>query len=168
MKVSIRPWLISDAAAIAAVLNNINVQNNLRDGLPYPYRVEDAEGFINAMITAEPADVFAFAILADDQVVGSIGAFRMANVHRITAEVGYYIGQEYWGRGIATEAIKLTCKHVFKHNDIARIFAEPLAGNIASCRALEKAGFALEGILRCNAIKNGKIMDMKMYSIVRA
>ena len=80
--------------------------------------------------------------------------------------LGYYIAEEYWGKGIMTEAIKQICQHVFQKSDIIRIYAEPFAYNIASCRALEKAGFQYEGTLRNNAVKNGKVIDMKMYSIL--
>ena len=79
----------------------------------------------------------------------------------------YYIGEPYWGKGMATSAVKQACRHVFANTDIIRIFAEPFAYNTASCRVLEKAGFQLEGILRSNAVKNGRVQDMKMYALVR-
>ena len=103
----------------------------------------------------------------DEKVVGSIGVFRKDNIHYCTAEMGYYIAEEYWGKGIMTKVVKEVCKYIFENTDIIRIFAEPFAYNIASCRVLEKAGFELEGILRNNAIKNNKILDMKMYSIIK-
>ncbi len=81
--------------------------------------------------------------------------------------MGYYVSEEYWGKGIATSAVKQACQYVFENTDIVRIFAEPFASNIASCRILEKNGFTCEGILKSNAIKNNKIMDMKMYSLVK-
>ena len=116
------------------------------------------------MLAADEDETFAFAVTADGKVIGSIGAFRQGNIHRQTAELGYYIGEEYWGKGIMTEAVKQLCAHVFAHTDILRIFAEPFAHNLASCRVLEKAGFQYEGTLRCNAVKNGKILDMKLYA----
>lgn len=94
--------------------------------------------------------------------------FRQGNIHRLTAELGYYIGEEYWGRGIMTKAVKQICEYVFEHSDIIRIYAEPFSYNIASCRVLEKAGFQYEGTLRNNAIKNGKVLDMKMYSLLKS
>ena len=84
--------------------------------------------------------------------------------NRQTAELGYYIAEEYWGNGIMTEAARQICEYVFSESDIIRIYAEPFAYNIASCRVLEKAGFQYEGTLRSNAVKNGKVLDMKMYS----
>ena len=100
-------------------------------------------------------------------MVGSIGVFRQENIHRQTAELGYYVAEEYWGRGIMTEAVKQICEYVFCKSDILRIYAEPFAYNAASCRALEKAGFQYEGTLRSNAVKNGKVIDMKMYSLLK-
>lgn len=164
MECSIRKWDIKDAQALSALLNNKNILNNLRDGLPYPYTAKDAEEYITAMLASDETKTFAFAIIADGQVVGSIGVFRCENIHFRAAEMGYYIGEPYWGKGIATSAVKQVCSYIFEHTDIIRIFAEPFAYNTASCRVLEKAGFELEGVLRCNAVKNGKILDMKMYS----
>lgn len=152
---------------LVAALSNTKIQDNLRDGLPYPYTEQDGIDYISAMLSADENDTFAFAITVDEKVIGSIGVFRQGNIHRQTAEVGYYIAEEYWGKGIMTEAIKQTCKYVFDKSDIIRIYAEPFAYNVASYRVLEKAGFQYEGTLRKNAIKNGKVIDMKMYSLLR-
>ncbi len=111
--------------------------------------------------------LFAFAITVEDKVIGSIGIFRQGNIHRQTAELGYYIAEEYWGKGIMTEAVKQICRYVFDKSDIIRIYAEPFAYNVASCRVLEKAGFQYEGTLRSNAVKNGEVIDMKMYSLLK-
>ena len=167
MEISIREWRINDKAALAENLNNLNVLNNLRDGLPYPYTEQDAEEFISAMLSSDKNNTFAFAITLDDKAIGSIGVFRQDNIHSHTAEMGYYIGEAYWGNGYATSAIKQVCRYVFEHTDIIRIFAEPFSHNIASCRALEKAGFKYEGTLKSNAVKCGNIVDMKMYALIR-
>ena len=167
MKCRIRKWELSDAKDLAAALSNRKVQDNLRDGLPYPYTEQDGKEFISAMLSADESETFAFAITVDNMVIGSIGIFRQGNIHRQTAELGYYIAEEYWGKGIMTEAVKQICEYVFANSDIIRIYAEPFAYNIASCRALEKAGFQYEGTLRGNAVKNGKVIDMKMYSLLK-
>lgn len=167
MNVIIREWKIEDKTELAENLNNINVLNNLRDGLPYPYTEKDAEDFIRAMLSADKDKTFAFAITLDDMVIGSIGVFRQENIHFRTAEMGYYIGERYWGKGYMTSAVKQICDYVFGHTDIIRIFAEPFAENIGSCRVLEKAGFACEGILRSAAYKNGRVLDMKMYAMIK-
>ncbi|MDR1630558.1 MAG: GNAT family N-acetyltransferase [Oscillospiraceae bacterium] len=163
----IRPWEREDAADLAKALNNQNVQKNLRDGIPYPYTVDDAKEFIRAMLQTDPNQAFSFAIVAEGIVIGSIGAFRKENIHCRTAEIGYYIGEPFWGRGYGTSAVKQVCGRVFETTDIIRIFAEPFAHNAASCRILEKAGFVFEGLMRQNAIKNGIVTDMKLYALLK-
>ena len=164
MNCKIRRWELSDARDLATALSNKKIQDNLRDGLPYPYTEQDGKEFISAMLAANENDTFAFAITVNGKAIGSIGAFRQGNIHRQTAELGYYIAEEYWGKGIMTEAVKQLCDYVFSNTDIIRIYAEPFAYNIGSCRVLEKAGFQYEGTLRSNALKNGNVFDMKMYS----
>lgn len=167
MKLSIRKWELSDAPQLAEVVNNKNLQNNLRDGLPFPYTQKDAEWFINEMLKSDPNSAFAFAIVCDDKVIGSVGIFRQQNIHNRTGELGYYLHEDFWGKGLMTEAVTQICKYVFENTDIIRIFAEPFAYNIGSCRVLEKSGFQFEGTLRANAVKNGKVLDMKMYSVLK-
>lgn len=167
MTYKIRKWKLSDAKDLAITLSNRKIQDNLRDGLPYPYTEQDGADYIADMLSADENETFAFAITIDGKAVGSIGVFRQGNIHRQTAELGYYIAEEYWGRGIMTEAVKQICEYVFSESDIIRIYAEPFAYNAASCRVLEKAGFQYEGTLRKNAVKNGKVIDMKIYSLLK-
>jgi RimJ/RimL family protein N-acetyltransferase len=119
------------------------------------------------MISADKNDTFAYAIVYDGEVVGSIGAFRQQNIHNKTAEIGYYVGEKYWGNGICTAAVTLLSRYVFENTDIIRLFAEPFATNDGSIRVLEKSGFEYEGTLRKNAVKNGIALDMKMYSLIK-
>jgi RimJ/RimL family protein N-acetyltransferase len=163
----IRQWRESDAPDLASALSNKKILDNLRDGLPFPYTEKDGLDFIKAMLSAEKNDTFPFAVTVDDKAIGSIAVFRQGNIHRLTGELGYYIAEEYWGNGIMTQAVRQICEYVFKNSDLIRIYAEPFAYNTASCRVLEKAGFQLEGVLRNNAIKNGKVLDMKMYSLIK-
>ena len=167
MNCTIRPWRMSDAMDLAAALSDPVILNNLRDGLPYPYTEKDAEDYITAMLCADKSAVFAYAICLEDRAVGSIGAFRQSNIHFRTAELGYYLAREYWGRGIVTEAVRQLCERVFAQTDILRIYAEPFSDNVGSRRVLEKAGFQLEGILRRNACKNGRVLDMALYALTR-
>ena len=167
MECNIRNWKIEDASELAQALSNKKVLNNLRDGLPYPYTTNDARDFIMAMLNADKKTTYPFAITVEDKVVGSIGVFRKENIHSRTAEIGYYVAEQHWGKGIGTSAVKQVCKYIFENTDIIRIFAEPFAYNTASCCVLEKSGFEYEGTLRSNAVKNGKIVDMKMYSILK-
>jgi len=166
-KVELREWKIEDAPDLTVAINNKNVLDNLRDGIPYPYTEKDAAEYIAATLSAKEDSQYAFAICLDDKAIGSIGVFRKDNVHRYTAEMGYYIGEPYWGNGIMTEAVRQMCAYVFGNTDIVRIFAEPYAHNSASCRVLEKAGFQFEGVLRQNVVKNGQLVDMKMYANIR-
>ena len=167
MNCILRKWRLSDAADLAAALNNEKILNNLRDGLPYPYTEQDARDYISAMLSADETGTFAYAITRNDRAIGSIGAFRKNNIHRQTAEMGYYLAEEYWGMDIMTEAIRQLCKIICATTDILRIYAEPFTYNTGSRRALEKAGFAFEGIMKNNAVKNGKVLDMALYSLTR-
>ena len=141
MNCKIRKWKLTDAKNIAVALSNKKIQDNLRDGLPYPYTEQDGIDFISNMLSANEDETFAFAITLDDKAIGSIAVFRQQNIHSQTAEMGYYIAEEYWEKGIMTDAVKQICEYVFKNSDILRIFAEPFAYNAGSCRVLEKAGF---------------------------
>ncbi len=167
MKIEVTEWKLGDAKDLVATINNKAVLDNLRDGLPYPYTEKDAEDYILSMLSSDKSKIFAFAVRVDGVAVGSIGIFRQDNIHFRTAELGYYLKQELWGRGIMPEAVKSACDFVFSRSDIVRIYAEPFADNVASCRVLEKCGFSCEGVMRKNAFKNGEFKDMKLYSLVR-
>ena len=155
MGVSIRKWELSDKTSLAQNLNNPKVLQNLRDGIPYPYTIQDAEDFIRTMLSAEKENTFSFAIALDNQAIGSIGVFRRDDR---SGEIGYYIGEPYWGNGYMTDAVKQICRYVFAHSDIVRIYAEVYAHNTASCRVLEKAGFHYEGTLQNR---------MKIYALIK-
>lgn len=160
----ISQWKIEYAKDLSEALNNKKILDNLRDGLPYPYTERDAKEFITAMLNSNRNDVFSFAIVYEGKCIGSIGVFRQSNIHCKTAELGYYVAEDYWGKGIMTQAVKEICDYVFNNSDIIRIFAEPFAYNIASQYVLENNGFYLEGVLKNNAYKNGSVVDMKMYA----
>ena len=166
MECRIRAWNFSDAKVLPVILSDNGIRDHLRDGLPYPYTEKDGREYILAVLDADENDMFAFAVEAEGKCIGSISVTRQKNIHRLTGELGYYIARKYWGKGIMTEAVKQICRYVFDKSDIIRIYAEPFAFNVASCRVLEKAGFSYEGTLRRNAIKNGKLVDMKMYSLL--
>lgn len=168
MECSIRSWRTKDAGNFAEALNNKKILDNLRDGLPYPFTVEDGKAFIAAMLNADKNKTYAFAITVNDKAVGSIGVFRKDNIHCKSAEMGYYIAEQYWGQGIGTSAVQQVCNFIFEKTNIIRIFAEPFAHNVDSCRVLEKSGFAYKGTLRKNAVKNGVVLDMKIYSKIKA
>ena len=168
MEYELREWRMSDAADLAAALNNRRILNNLRDGMPYPYTEKDAEEYITAMLTSDKNMVFARTIVVNGRAAGSIAVFRQGNIHRRTAELGYYLSVEYWGRGIMSRAIGELCGEIFAATDILRIYAQPFSYNAGSRRALEKAGFTYEGTLKNCAVKNGRVQDMTMYSLTRS
>ncbi len=167
MEFNIRKWEMSDSQKLAGIMANPNIVDNMRDGLLHPYTEDEKSYFIWNMMSADDDKTFAYTIETEGKVVGNIGVFRQESIHNRTAELGYYLAEEYWGRGIMTASVKWICDYVFKNSNIIRIYAEPFAENRASCRVLEKAGFELEGILKCNAEKNGVLVDMKMYALIK-
>ena len=167
MDCAIRKWRISDRERLAEMANNRKVQDNLRDGLPYPYTPEDGEEYILGLLAADETKTFAFAIVLEDEVIGSIGVFRCDNIHFRTAELGYCIGEPYWGKGYAASAVRQICRYVFENTDILRIFAEPFESNPGSRRVLEKAGFTYEGTMRNGVFKNGRVLSYRVYSLLR-
>lgn len=167
MNLALRSWRMSDAPALAALLQDPLVRRDLREGLPDPYTTADAQAFLTQVMAADPNKTFSFAITCQDVPVGNLGVLRQENIHRHTGEMGYFLGRDYWGRGIATWAVRAAVAWLFAHTDLLRIYAEPLARNTASCRVLEKAGFQLEGTLRHNAVKEGEVLDMRLYAVLR-
>lgn len=161
----LREWENDDSEELALIANNKKIYDNLRDALPHPYEIEDAKSYISFM-RANQKDV-GLAIEVDGQLAGSIGAFFKDDVYRKNAEIGYYLGEDYWGKGIMTKAIQSLTQYVFENHDVIRIYAEPFARNIGSRRALEKAGFILEGVLKKSVIKNNIIEDSCIYALIK-
>ena len=161
----VRSFRESDAAELARHANNRKVWLQLRDRFPHPYTIDDARGFIAFARGANPET--AFAVTVDDLPVGSIGAVLGQDVERCSAEVGYWLGETHWGRGIATRALVGFTEYAFTAYEVERLFAVPLATNTASCRVLEKAGYRLEGRMRRSAVKDGVVQDQLLYAILR-
>jgi len=162
----VREWRREDAPGLAPLANDRRVWLGLRDAFPNPYGLEDARQFI-AMASAKTPPTF-FAITLSGAVAGGIGYTLHPDVERIGAEVGYWLGFEYWGRGIATRALEAVTRHAFAaHPELRRLYAVPYASNPASARVLTKAGYRCEGTLRESAIKDGQVLDQWMYSILR-
>ena len=155
----------ADAAEIARHANNRKVWLQLRDQFPHPYTIDDAHRFIGFMCGQDRET--AFAITVDDRPAGVIGVVLRDDVERCSAEIGYWLGEEYWGRGIATRALAGLTRFAFTAYELERLYALPLASNTASCRVLEKVGYQLEGRLRRSAIKDGVVQDQLLYSILR-
>ena len=164
MEVTLRKWQIGDGPSIARYGNNPKIAANLRDGFPYPYTLADGRAFVERCIGGDETLQCCRAIVVDGEAVGSIGVFLQTDVYRKCGELGYWLGEPFWGQGIMTRAVEEICDHVFANYDVARIYAEPFAENVGSRRVLEKAGFALEGTMRWGAVKNGRLMDWCMYA----
>lgn len=161
----IRPWEASDIDALAKYANNRNIWLNLRDGFPYPYTRENAQTFLESVSRQNP--VTFYAIATQEVAIGGIGITLNKDVHRLTAEMGYWLGEPYWGKGIMTETVTKLTDYVFEHFGLVRVYAEPYAYNESSCRVLEKAGYVLEGRLKSSVIKDGQITDQFLYARVK-
>src|SRR5208282_1566859 len=151
----VRSWSEADVASLAVHANNPAIWRNLRDGPPEPYTPDDAREYITQISEQRPET--AFAISVDGAAVGSIGFTLGHNVERVSAELGYWLAEPYWGRGIATEAVRALTALAIAEHGLTRVFALPFAENAASCRVLEKAGFILEARLRKSAKKLGRV-----------
>ena len=166
MDFSLRKWSLEDIESVSHFANNEKIARNLRDVFPYPYTAEDAKGYIEMCIANENANLCR-AIDVNGVAVGSIGVFPCADVYRKSAELGYWLAEDFWGKGIMTEATRQICAAAFEKFDIVRIYAEPYAHNQGSRRVLEKAGFAYEGTMKCGVYKNGQIYDYCMYALLK-
>ena len=161
----LRTWRWQDLDAIVRHANNRNVWINLRNRFPYPYTVRDARNWLDSVVDIRP--VTNFAITVDDEAVGGIGFTIEPDVGYRSAEIGYWLGEAVWGRGIATNALIAVTQYAFSSYDLCRLYAHVFEWNPASARVLEKAGYVLEGRLRKSVTKDGHTIDQLMYAIVR-
>jgi [ribosomal protein S5]-alanine N-acetyltransferase len=161
----VRSWRRSDLASLVRHADSRRIWLNLRDMFPSPYTEEAGRLWLAHATSASPETNFAIEV--GGAAVGGIGFIPGRDVERISAEVGYWLGEEYWGRGIATAAVAATSDFAFANFDLHRLFALPFAENIASRRVLEKAGYRLEAILRTSAVKDGRIQDQALYARTR-
>ena len=167
MNFSLRAWEFSDIDSLTSYANNAKIAANLRNAFPFPYSKSDAESYLSGCIRKGSERQLSLAIVVDGEAAGSIGIFLKDDVYEKSGELGYWLAEPFWGRGIVTAAVKEICAMAFHRYDLVRIFAEPYARNIASCRVLEKAGFELEGVLRKSVFKNGQILDSCLYALVK-
>lgn len=167
MNIKVRFWNREDAGSLAAYADNPLIAENLRDIFPSPYTKEDAEFFIGMCLRADPAREFLLAIEAEGKAVGSIGLTIGSDIQRKSAELGYWVAQPYWGRGVATEAVRQICRLGFEHYGLARIWAQCFDTNTASQKVLEKNGFCLEGRLRRSIYKKDQFHDALLYALIQ-
>lgn len=158
MQIQIRPWQHKDAEPLVALANNKKIWDNVRDYFPHPYTTKDAKDWLALNVGITP--VLNFVIEVDGNFAGSVGMVPKTDVYRCNMEIGYWLGEPYWGKGIASTAIALMCDIVWQnYSHINRIYAEVFEGNKASMRVLEKNGFELECIRKKAVIKNELLID---------
>ena len=161
MEFQLREWHKSDMEDMVEHANNYNIAKWLTNQFPYPYTSEDAKNYLDLIKDDNPTKVF--AIVVEGKAVGSIGIFPQSDIHEKSAEIGYWLSEKYWGKGIISRAIQEITTYGFNTFDIVRAFARPFSTNKGSQRALEKAGFELEARLKNALYKNGEIMDEMIY-----
>ena len=161
----LRSWRMEDAEGLAAGINNRNIWLYLRDWVPHPYTVEDAKAYLERVTSPQPEH--AVCIEVDGEVGGGMSIRIGSGMHRRTAELGYWLAEPLWGRGIVTAAVRAFVPACFAEFELDRIFATTTSANPASARVLAKAGFTFEGRLRKDVIKDGEVLDTLMYAWVR-
>lgn len=161
----LRPMEPKDAPSLTKNANNFKVWLNLKDLMPHPYKLGDAEWFINHVSEDDP--VQKMGIMIEEQVAGVIGINLNTDIYVMNAHLGYWIGEPYWGKGYMSKAVKAFIPYIFDHFDIAKIESAAFSRNHASIRILEKNGFRLEGVLRKHAFKNGEYLDESRFGLLR-
>jgi RimJ/RimL family protein N-acetyltransferase len=159
---TLRDWRRGDELSLVRHANNRNVWINLRDRFPHPYTKRDAARWLAYMRSVPPDTHFAIAV--DGAAVGAIGFVVQPDVHRISAEIGYWLGEAYWGRGIMTEALRAVTALAFETHGLVRLYAAVFAWNPASMRVLEKCGFEREAVLKNGACKDGRVIDTVLFA----
>ncbi len=162
---SIRSWRKDDLKALLHYANNPKIASNLRDQFPYPYTRRDGIDFLDYSHSQNPE--CSFAIEYNGEAIGGVGFHLGRDIGRISSEMGYWLGEEFWGRGFATRAVTATSEWAFDNYKLTRVFAFAFSHNAASIRVLEKSGFEREGLLRRSAIKNGVVIDQFLFAKVR-
>ena len=161
----VRSWRPGDAASLARHADNWKIWLNVRDHFPHPYTPADAETWIQRARGADPEAQFAVEI--GGEAAGGVGVFLQEDGARRSAELGYWLGEAHWGRGIMTDVVRRFTAHAFEAYDLLRIYALVFEWNPGSCRVLEKAGFVLEGRLRRAVLKDGRVLDQFLYATIR-
>jgi len=166
ININMRNWHIKDIPSLTEFANNKSVSDNLRDAFPFPYTIDDARRFIKMTKNKDKTKIF-FAIVLDDKAIGGIGGHIMGDVYRKNIEIGYWLAQPFWGKGIITYCLKKFVHYLYENYDIERIYAETYENNVGSHKVLLKAGFTHEATLRKNVIKNNILLNTHVYSILK-
>ncbi|WP_294480544.1 GNAT family N-acetyltransferase [uncultured Bacteroides sp.] len=161
----LRQWTESDAYTLALHLNNKKIWDNCRDGLPFPYTIDDALAFTKyAAGQTEQCD---YCIEVDNEAAGNIGFVRGTDVERFNAEVGYWLSETHWNKGITTAALQEAIKLYFQQTDVIRLFASVYEYNVSSMHVLEKTGFNKVGILHNACFKNARFINAHYYELLK-
>jgi [ribosomal protein S5]-alanine N-acetyltransferase len=163
MQFTLRPFTEADVDNVAKYANNLEIAKNLTNKFPHPYSTENAKQFIAFATSNKPVHIM--AIVVNNEAVGGIGIHPKDDIECKNAEMGYWLGEPFWGNGIITKAIAQMVDYGFANFDITRIFARPFGRNIASQKALEKAGFILEASFKNTMYKDGQFEDELIYAI---
>jgi ribosomal-protein-alanine N-acetyltransferase len=161
----IRSWRRDDAPSLARHADNRKIWRNVRDHFPHPYTLADADLWIERVLGGQPETQFAIEV--EQEAAGGVGVFLQEDVARRSAEIGYWLGEAHWGRGIMTGVVRSFTAYAFDAYDLLRVYALVFEWNTASCRVLEKAGYQLEGRLRRAVYKDGHVLDQFVYAMVR-
>jgi RimJ/RimL family protein N-acetyltransferase len=161
MKINLRKWRETDLDSLIKYADNSNIAKWMRNVFPNPYTAEDAKSYLKMRADEHPAKIFAIEV--NGEAVGSIGIFPQTDIYEKNAEIGYWLAEEYWGKGIMPKAIQEMIEYGFRTFDIVRIFASVFSENLKSQRVLEKAGFTFEATLKKSVFKNGEFMDEMIY-----
>lgn len=164
--ISLKKLSPDDAPQIARLANNKNIWNNLRDYMPFPYQLSDAKGFIELVSHQNPC--LTYGISFHDELCGVVGVNDQKDIYKKSVEIGYWLGEPYWGKGIASAALKLMTNYAFDTLDINRIYTSVFEANHASMKVLNKNGYTKEGILRKAVYKNDVFLDEHRYGILRS
>ena len=159
----LRPWAAGDEPSLARYANNYEIWRNLRNSFPHPYTLADAKRWIS--FTQQQSPQTLFAVEVGGEAVGGVGLYPKSDIERLSAEIGYWLGEALWGKGIATAAVRALSTYGFEELGLTRIFGVPLISSTASMRVLEKAGYVREGVLRRSAIKEGIVVDQVLYAL---
>jgi [ribosomal protein S5]-alanine N-acetyltransferase len=165
MNFTMRKWKESDAEYFFKYSNNTKILENMRAS--FPRTLEDCTAIIKTFSCHDETQQYCRAIVVNEEAVGSIALFLKKDLNCKSAEIAYWLGEPFWGKGIMSKAIEQLCQTAFEQYDLVRIFAEPYAHNIGSRKALEKSGFILEGIMKKSNFKNGRFFDSCIYALVK-
>lgn len=165
MNFTLRPWTINDLNDLVSFANNKEIAKYMTDQFPYPYTIEKGKAFIEYASNASPLHIFAIDV--DGKAAGGIGIHPQTDIQCKNAELGYWLAEPFWGKGIVTKAVVQMVDYGFKNFDVDRIFARPFGTNKGSQKVLEKSGFILEGKFEKTLFKNGEFLDELVYAIRR-